>query len=531
MVEKPLKGQESKQKGTLPGAKFGGGARSNTGQWIPLVDLVDIFAGFRGNGPKGVLSLYDAPVGVQLKVEEAVKSEPILESEMEWEKGKMRPCGLWKENGQYHLIYNSLLATCYAVSDDGYNWIRPELGQVEFNGSRKNNILDQGPKGGIFEDPKGAPEERFKSMSQDIFWVDPDTAKIVPQDEADKRLAAQKKEGSDYKGTPMELRGHLIGWVSPDRLHWTQLKEPVAHFSADSGSYPHYDPDTGYFFDYFRVHAAPPEEFRGVGTGVPELDIRRRSIGFSRTKDFRDWPPPKLVLFPDAQDDMDVSFYGTQYFRYPGRSDLHGMLLAIFHQVEDIMDAQLAFSRDGLFWSRPERRAIVPVGDPGSGDDCMTYAATTLIDLPDGYWGSLYRGGSRLHGVWPDQIETLFPQYRSEQIRWARWLPHRFCGFEAKEDGSFTILSIRRTKKELHLNYRCKAGGWISVELINRTPSATSSPSEGIPGFKYEECDLITGDSLDHVITWEGKSDISEVGETVAIRIKMFRAKLFAYMV
>ena len=173
----------------------------------------------------------------------------------------------------------------------------------------------------------------------------------------------------------------------------------------------------------------------------------------------------------------------------------------------------------------------MPVGDPGSGDDCMTYAATTLIDLPDGYWGSLYRGGSRLHGVWPDQIETLFPQYRSEQIRWARWLPHRFCGFEAKEDGSFTILSIRRTKKELHLNYRCKAGGWISVELINRTPTSTFSPSEGIPGFKYEECDLITGDSLDHVITWEGKSDISEVGETVAIRIKMFRAKLFAYMV
>jgi len=30
---------------------------------------------------------------------------------------------------------------CYAESDDGINWRRPELGLVEFDGSTRNNIL------------------------------------------------------------------------------------------------------------------------------------------------------------------------------------------------------------------------------------------------------------------------------------------------------------------------------------------------------------------------------------------------------
>jgi hypothetical protein len=41
----------------------------------------------------------------------------------------------------------------------------------------------------------------------------------------------------------------------------------------------------------------------------------------------------------------------------------------------------------------------------------------------------------------------------------------------------------------------------------------------------------LTGDAIDHVVTWKGQRDISGIGETVAIRIQMFQAKLFAYRV
>ena len=39
----------------------------------------------------------------------------------------------------------------------------------------------------------------------------------------------------------------------------------------------------------------------------------------------------------------------------------------------------------------------------------------------------------------------------------------------------------------------------------------------------------VVGDEVDQVVTWQGNSDISSVGEMVAIRVKMFQAKVFAY--
>ena len=48
-------------------------------------------------------------------------------------------------------------------------------------------------------------------------------------------------------------------------------------------------------------------------------------------------------------------------------------------------------------------------------------------------------------------------------------------------------------------------------------------------GFTFEECDRLTGDSAGRVVTWQGRSDISGVGDMVAVRLKMFQAKLFAY--
>ena len=60
-------------------------------------------------------------------------------------------------------------------------------------------------------------------------------------------------------------------------------------------------------------------------------------------------------------------------FRIPAAPILHGMLIPVYHQITDYMDGQIAFSRDGLFWSRPERKPIIEVGSPGSGDECSVH--------------------------------------------------------------------------------------------------------------------------------------------------------------
>ena len=54
---------------------------------------------------------------------------------------------------------------------------------------------------------------------------------------------------------------------------------------------------------------------------------------------------------------------------------------------------------------------------------------------------------------------------------------------------------------------------------------------DGLPGFTFADCDRLTGDEVDRVVTWRGRHDIADIGETVAVRIRMFQAKMFAYRV
>ena len=536
-------GKQRGEKGELPGAALSGRSRRNPGDWIPFVDWRDVFPGNRGVNRHAIYDLYDAPIGIKLDIEQSLESDPLLVAdEVPWEIGaSMQPGGgALKHEGRYYLFYSGDGRTCVAVSDDGYHFTRPNLGQVEFNGSRDNNILANGPRGGVFLDPKAPPEERFKSMGQECVYFDPDTGKQLTNQEGEARNKARDLGGPDYKGLRVESRHWVVAWVSPDLLHWKRIEKPVADFPSDGGNHPQYDAETDTYFDYIRVHGLEPPEPKGIGAGVPELGVGRRTIGLTRTKDYWNWPPPKLVIYPTPQDPPDTSFYGANYFRYPGRTDLHGLFLEVYHQVIDQIDNQVAFSRDGLIWYR-HHKAIIPRGPVGSGYEGMnrTYGGG-LVELPDGYWATTHecnsslhnRGGFRHHGVDMDLRDAITGEkLQPTQIRWARWQPHRLCGIEAEVEGRFTIPTIPRTKSELRLNYRCQSGGFITVELIPLVPSRLNPDLEGIPGFTFEECDRLTGDSLDQVVTWKDRSNISSIGETVAIRVKMFQAKLFAYLV
>ena len=237
-------------------------------------------------------------------------------------------------------------------------------------------------------------------------------------------------------------------------------------------------------------------------------------------------------MHPDFQDELDNSFYGHNYFEYPVRADLHGMTVPIFQQSTGQMDVQIAFSRDGLIWHRPERRAIIDLGTLGSGEECMIGTWNGgLVQLPDGYWGIPYWGDSNLHNVKEEFETSIFPELQPRKMGWDLWQPHRFCGVETSVEGRFTIPTIRRCSSELRLNYRCKPGGWISVELLRLVPSMLHGDVDPIAGFTFDQCDRLTGDSLDTVVTWQGNRDISDIGEMVAIRIKMFQATVFAYHV
>ena len=77
--------------------------------------------------------------------------------------------------------------------------------------------------------------------------------------------------------------------------------------------------------------------------------------------------------------------------------------------------------------------------------------------------------------------------------------------------------------------------GWIQVGLLQKNPAnlqaPTADPLHEKDGFSVEECDLLKGDEADKVVTWQGREDISSLGESLVIRVRLSRAKLFAYLV
>ena len=60
--------------------------------------------------------------------------------------------------------------TCYAESRDGIHWTKPELGLFEFNGSKQNNIVWDGPGTHNFTpfldtNPACPPDAKYKALA------------------------------------------------------------------------------------------------------------------------------------------------------------------------------------------------------------------------------------------------------------------------------------------------------------------------------------------------------------------------------
>ena len=101
----------------------------------------------------------------------------------------------------------------------------------------------------------------------------------------------------------------------------------------------------------------------------------------------------------------------------------------------------------------------------------------------------MYRGHVGLHNYRKSEPEI---PHRPGVLQLARWLPHRFCGVEAEMEGRFTIPTVKRGRDALRLNYRCRPGGHIQVELISTVPSRIHPDADPIPGYSFADCDLLS---------------------------------------
>ncbi|MFA6239605.1 MAG: hypothetical protein WC655_01675, partial [Candidatus Hydrogenedentales bacterium] len=188
-----------------------------------------------------------------------VKDErnPVLVPDKPWEEDAVYLYGtvLPGDDGKgyrawYHAWAEGEYRMLYATSADGIHWEKPNLGLVDYKGSKENNLLF-----------RRTHENHNPQVIHTPWESDPNTR--------------YKLVYFDYGRTPPDFTvcGYY-GMTSPDGIHWTDVaKKPI--LVDDPG-------DVGNFVwdSIGERYVAWPKKFAEV------RGYRRRCIGFTQTTDF-----------------------------------------------------------------------------------------------------------------------------------------------------------------------------------------------------------------------------------------------------
>lgn len=466
---------------------------------------------------------------VKLKLNPALKTgEKNLQREKPWESADINWFTVIKDGDKFCMWYECYdlagwdapddTAFCYATSTDGIKWTRPNLGLFEYQGGKNNNILfrligatpqqhevareknikDNDPAfrsicppnnhsrvhgTGVFIDPAAPPEQRYKGVSQGLWWQ----RKLTP---------------------PLAPSAHRIaGMYSPDGIHWTRYQEPICDIMADSQYSCFWDQSLGKYVLYGRY--------------IPGTD-RGRSLGRSESKDFTNFAPLSLVLKSDDNDPQPCDMYNPAAIKYPYAANAYFMFISLFQHTPQTLDIHLAVSRDGIHWTRPDQKIpFIPLGKKGEFDSGSLYIGQGLIKVGNELWQ--YYGGSPLTHAEsePDKLKIqgngrIFSRVVS-----------RLDGYVSVEagpqGGDFVTPLLNYSGNTLMLNVKVRPGGEVRVGLQD----ASGQP---IAGRTVEDCQPITGDDVDIQVRWKTDGGLAELsGKPVKLNIKIKDADLFAF--
>jgi len=441
---------------------------------------------------------------------------------------------LWKRP------YSRIL--CYAESDDGVRWRKPELGLCEWEGSRANNIIIPNDDFDyMFSEVEGAcpfidpttsnPEERYKTF-----------LKISPVDEG-----GTEEEGPIPRRATASLPKGQYAIGSPDGIHWKLMSTERVNAgpSTDTQYSVFWDERAGKYVQYSRVKRPDPAQDAYYRSIYPEYDpemgrSRVLRVGRAESDDFLNWGEEQQVLGPDEKDNANcpeglvrLDFYGGNVSSYREATGAYiGLPNAYYHwkfdvtrrwwtgkylQLPSTMDVQLVTSRDGINWNRsPQRRPFIALGPEGSFWSRQIYPGSDAIRVGDELW--FYFAG----------LDVCHKEQSLRESKGARGRAVlRLDGFisadAAYTGGELTTKSLVFSGERLQLNVDTGAGGTAKVEI--QEPSGRP-----ISGFTESDADEINGNYIRVFASWNGSTDTSPIaGRPVRLRFLMRDAKLYSF--
>jgi hypothetical protein len=352
----------------------------------------------------------------RLEVQRPEPREVVFTADRPWEGNTSAYYTIFRDGDTYRMYYRGAHfdestkkaahpeVTCYAESKDGIAWARPELGLFAFDGSKRNNIVWDGPGAHNFTP--------FK-----------DTNPNCPAEARYKALAG--------------VKGGLMALRSADGLHWGRLTEsPVITRGAfDSQNLAFWDEQAGKYREYHRA-------FRG-----------ERDIMTETSDDFTKWTDPIFLEYPGAPKEH---LYTNAVLPYPRAPQVliafPTRFLPATQQTEPIFMA----SRDGRIFRR-YNEAVIPTTAPSDRDgNRSNYMAWGLVQLP---------GRDREFSVYAK--EAYYTGKGSRVRRFVYRLDGFVALHAGTEGGEAVTRPVRFQGRKLVVNYRTAEQGSVRAELLD----------------------------------------------------------------
>ena len=452
----------------------------------------------------------DASSNVQVVMNPPRKLGPVLKPDRRWEDFRLTSYFTVLQDGDLFRMYYSSFSEdqwnyaeaevtwrdyaflCYAESKDGVNWHKPNLGIVEYNGSKDNNILARSiVDGTVFIDPQAPPDERYKIL----HTVGPHAGGLRISTSAD---------------------GVNFNWATSALRDWNCDSQQNMFFDARLGKY------------VGLLRAPRALEFPGHDQGEWRMVMRievEQPLDWSKVQ-------PEIVFRPDEKDPVGVDFYTNAAFKYPYAQEAYFMFPAAYHHFppeygnDGLLDISAATSRDGVRWQRIDRKPYVPLGMVGEWDAMFAMMGVGIVRVGDKLL-QFYNAIDISHGG-----TRKASKYASDQASRRRWgwmgaLEQRLDGFYSADaaygGGHLTTPPIVFKGNRLELNIHSSAAGSARVELRDASGKA-------FRGFSLKDCDLIMTNDVRHGVSWKGKSDVSSLaGKPVRLHLEMRSTKLYAF--
>ncbi len=389
---------------------------------------------------------------------------------------------------EHHVPLDEAAFICYAESEDGVHWRKPNLGLHEYRGSKANNIVLTCP-GSHFDSTSvmHTPHDEqhpWKMISFIGRW--PYKEDLI-----------KKQWGEDFK-FGVDRAGHYA-WSSEDGIHWTPMNGGEHVLRASDRSMFWWDTEK-------KIYAGAAKSSHN----------NKRAQRYAWSRDCANWTiTPTWINVADECDhpgDEAEAAYGFNYgAQYVGFCEMRRIRKGLPVKI----NWELMVSRDGRHWSRPFRELFFADGPKKSWRyQVFKVFANPPIERDGQLW--IYYGGKTglddaYTGTGPNQALCL-----------ARLRADGFVSLDGGAAGGQMITKpVVLRGNGLHVNADASDGG-IRVGIRN-LDGAT------VEGFSETTCRQITTDTLGSIVSWESDPSLTELcGRPVRLVFQIRDAKLFS---